>query len=42
MAYTDAQIEKYEQHLLSKLCRLLYISHKDYIAAKFRARAEME
>jgi uncharacterized tellurite resistance protein B-like protein len=38
VAYADKTLQSHEQHLMRKLAGLLYISHKDYIAAKFRAR----
>ncbi|HEC11661.1 MAG TPA: TerB family tellurite resistance protein [Acidiferrobacteraceae bacterium] len=38
VAYADQYLEKNEQHLMRRLANLLHISHKDYIAAKFRAR----
>ncbi len=40
VAYADAEIEKHEHHLMRKLAGLLHVSHKDYIAAKFRARQQ--
>lgn len=38
VAYADQYLEKHERHLMRRLSGLLHISHKDYIAAKFRAR----
>jgi len=38
VAYADGRLEKHEQHLMRRLANLLYLSHQDYIAAKFRAR----
>jgi uncharacterized tellurite resistance protein B-like protein len=38
VAYADKTLQAHEQHLMRKLAGLLYISHNDYIAAKFRAQ----
>lgn len=39
VAYADGHMDKYEHHLVRKLASLMHVSHKDYIAAKHRARA---
>lgn len=36
VAAADDEIEKYEDHLVRKISELLYVSHKDFIAAKHR------
>lgn len=36
VAYADGEIEKYEDYLVRKIAELLYVSHKDFIAAKHR------
>jgi uncharacterized tellurite resistance protein B-like protein len=38
VAYADSQISAHENHLMRKIANLLYIPHKDYIAAKMRAK----
>lgn len=38
IVYTDGRLDRYEDHLLHKLCRVLRISHADMIRAKMRAR----
>ncbi len=38
VAYADRQISEHESHLIRKIAGLLYISHRDYIAAKMRAK----
>jgi len=38
VAFADGELEKYEEHLVRKISELLYISHKDFIAAKHRAQ----
>jgi uncharacterized tellurite resistance protein B-like protein len=36
--YVDGKISKYEEHFARKLTNLLYLDHKDFIAAKLKAR----
>jgi uncharacterized tellurite resistance protein B-like protein len=38
VAYADGHMDKYEDHLVRKLANLIHVSHKDFIAAKHRAR----
>ena len=38
VAYADAALSAYEQHLVRKIADLLYVPHSAYIAAKLRAR----
>ncbi len=38
VAYADAELSAYEQHLVRKIADLLYVPHSAYIAAKLRAR----
>lgn len=38
VAYADGHLDAHEQHFLRKIADLLYVSHRDYIAAKMRAR----
>lgn len=38
VAFADGILERHERHLMRRLADLLYVSHKDYIAAKLRAR----
>ena len=38
VALADAQIDRLEEHLVRKIANLLHVSHRDYIAAKRRAR----
>ena len=38
VAYLDEQLNDHEVHLMRKIQRLLYIPHKQFIGAKFRAR----
>jgi len=40
IAYADKVLNKYEEHLLRKVSGLLYVSHRDYIAAKLRIQKE--
>ncbi len=36
--YADGQIDKHEEHFVRRLANLLWLEHKDFIAAKLRAR----
>jgi len=36
LAYADDHLHELEQHVIRKLASLLYVSHKDFIAAKLR------
>jgi uncharacterized tellurite resistance protein B-like protein len=36
VAFADAELEKYEEHLVRKLSDLLYVPHSEFIRAKHR------
>ncbi len=36
VAYADGEVEKYEDYLVRKVAELLYVKHRDFIAAKHR------
>ena len=38
LAYADEQIDKHEEHMVRKVAGLLHVSHREFIAAKQRAR----
>ena len=38
VAYADAHLGAHENHLISKVAGLLYVTHGEYIAAKMRAK----
>ena len=38
VAYADARLSAHEMHVVRKIADLLYVSERDYIAAKMRAR----
>jgi len=40
IAYADKVLNKYEEHLLRKVSGLIYVSHRDFIAAKLRIQKE--
>lgn len=40
IAFADGRLDKYEEHLVRRLSELLYVPHKDFIAAKLRVRGE--
>lgn len=37
VAQSDATVHKYEEHLIRRVADLLYVSHREFIAAKLRA-----
>ncbi len=37
VAFSDAKIDKYEEHYVRKIADLLYVPHREFIAAKHRA-----
>lgn len=39
VAYADKKLDPNENHAISKIAGLLYVTHGDYIAAKMRAKA---
>lgn len=41
VAYADAEMEKYEEHLLRRLADLLYVPHAEFIQSKLRVRARL-
>jgi uncharacterized tellurite resistance protein B-like protein len=42
VAYADAEMEKYEEHLVRKLADLLHVPHSAFIQAKLRVQARSE
>ncbi len=38
VAHADQQVDMYEDHLVRKIADLLYVSHREFISAKHRAR----
>ncbi len=38
VAFADAELEKYEEHLIRKVTTLLHLDHKDFIDAKLRVK----
>ena len=36
VAFADQQLHHYEEHVIRRLAELIYVSHKDFIAAKHR------
>lgn len=39
VAYADGHLDTHENHLISKVAALLHVTHREYIAAKLRAKA---
>ena len=42
VVYADAQVDRYEEHMIRKLSDLLHLPHSQFIRAKILARDEME
>ncbi|MFL2856341.1 MAG: TerB family tellurite resistance protein [Pseudohongiellaceae bacterium] len=40
IAFSDEQLDKYEEHLIRKISDLIYISHSDFIKTKLNVRKE--
>lgn len=40
IAYANESLHKYEEHMVRKIADLLHVSHKAFMAAKFRARGD--
>jgi uncharacterized tellurite resistance protein B-like protein len=41
VAFADATLDKYEEHMVRKIAGLLYVSHKDFINAKLRVKKKI-
>ena len=41
VAYADAEMEKYEEHLLRRLSDLLYVPHAEFIQSKLRVKKRL-
>jgi len=39
VAYSDKQLDKYEEHMIRKISDLLYVSHSDFIQTRNRVKA---
>ena len=40
IAFSDEQLDKYEEHLIRKISDLIYVSHSDFIKTKLNVRKE--
>lgn len=38
IAFSDSQLDKYEDHLIRKVSELIYVSHSDFIQTKLKVR----
>ena len=41
VAYADGQLDKYEEHYLRQLCRLIHVSHQHFIRTKLEVQESM-
>jgi uncharacterized tellurite resistance protein B-like protein len=39
VAYSDKQLDKYEEHMVRRIADLLYVSHSDFMQSKNRIKA---
>jgi uncharacterized tellurite resistance protein B-like protein len=39
VAYSDQQLDKYEEHMIRRIADLLYVSHSDFIQTRNRVKA---
>ena len=42
IAYADSQLNKYEDHLIRKVCDLIYVSHSDFIRTKLAEKSRLQ
>lgn len=42
VAYSDQQLDKYEEHMTRRIADLLYVSHSDFIQTRNRIKAASE
>lgn len=40
VAFADQVLDKYEEHMIRRICDLIHVSHKDFIQARHRVEAE--
>ena len=38
VAYADAELDKYEEHLIRRVAELIYVTHEDFMRGKYLAR----
>ena len=41
VAYADAELDKYEEHLIRRVAELIYVPHEDFIRSKGEVKAEL-
>ena len=41
IAYSDGNIDKYEEHIIRKVSNLIYVAHSDFIKAKISAKEQI-
>lgn len=40
IAYADDKLDKYEEHIIRRVCDLIHLGHSDFIQAKLHAKTE--
>jgi uncharacterized tellurite resistance protein B-like protein len=38
IAFSDEELDKYEEYLIRKVSNLIYVSHSDFIKSKLKAK----
>jgi uncharacterized tellurite resistance protein B-like protein len=41
VAFSDAELDKHEEHMMRKIATLIHVSHKDFISSKLAVRKRM-
>lgn len=41
VAFSDAALDKHEEHMVRKISNLIHVSHKDFIDAKLRVKSKL-
>jgi uncharacterized tellurite resistance protein B-like protein len=41
VAYADAELDKYEEHLIRRVAELIYVPHEDFIRGKEEVKAKL-
>jgi len=41
VAFADAELDKYEEHMVRKIADLIHVEHKDFIDAKLRVKKKL-
>lgn len=42
VAYTDGELDKYEEHIIRRIADLIHVSHRDFIQVKIQVREALK